>query len=79
MALIKCPECGRENVSDTAEACPGCGYGIRKHFEQEKQLRAAKEKQSKIEREKIVTPLISDNDKKIFRDETSRSSTLDSY
>lgn len=27
MALIKCPECGR-NVSDTAKACPGCGYGI---------------------------------------------------
>lgn len=28
MALIKCPECGRENVSDSAEACPDCGYGI---------------------------------------------------
>ncbi len=27
MALIKCPECGRE-VSDTAVACPGCGYPI---------------------------------------------------
>lgn len=26
MALIKCPECGRENVSDTANACPGCGF-----------------------------------------------------
>lgn len=24
MALIKCPECGRE-ISDTASACPGCG------------------------------------------------------
>lgn len=23
MALIKCPECGRE-ISDKAEACPGC-------------------------------------------------------
>ena len=33
MALIKCPECGRENVSDTAKACPGCGYGIREHFD----------------------------------------------
>lgn len=31
--LIKCPECGREGVSDKAEACPSCGYGIRKHFE----------------------------------------------
>ncbi|WP_455615774.1 zinc ribbon domain-containing protein [Eisenbergiella sp.] len=26
MALVKCPECGRERVSDTAEACPDCGY-----------------------------------------------------
>lgn len=25
MALIKCPECGRE-ISDKATACPGCGY-----------------------------------------------------
>ncbi len=33
MALIKCPECGRENVSDTAKACPGCGYGIKEHFD----------------------------------------------
>lgn len=30
MALIKCPECGRENVSDSAESCPNCGYRIRK-------------------------------------------------
>ena len=30
MALIKCPECGKE-VSDQAESCPNCGYGIRKN------------------------------------------------
>lgn len=29
MALIKCPECGRE-ISDQAESCPGCGYVINK-------------------------------------------------
>jgi len=28
MALIRCPECGRE-VSDRAEACPNCGYPLR--------------------------------------------------
>ena len=33
MALIKCPECGRENVSDMAEMCPSCGYGIKSHFD----------------------------------------------
>ena len=27
MALIKCPECGRQ-VSDRAIECPGCGYPI---------------------------------------------------
>ena len=25
MALINCPECGRQ-VSDSAPQCPGCGY-----------------------------------------------------
>lgn len=28
MALIKCPECGREKVSDKAICCPSCGYTI---------------------------------------------------
>lgn len=32
MALIKCPECGRENVSDTATSCPQCGFNISKYF-----------------------------------------------
>lgn len=27
MALINCPECGKE-ISDTAVSCPHCGYGI---------------------------------------------------
>ena len=29
MALIKCPECGKE-ISDQAEFCPHCGYPIKK-------------------------------------------------
>jgi len=28
MALISCPECGKE-ISDVARACPHCGYAIR--------------------------------------------------
>ena len=32
MALVKCPECGRENVSDSAESCPDCGFNIKDHF-----------------------------------------------
>lgn len=27
MALIKCPECGKE-ISDKASNCPSCGYPI---------------------------------------------------
>lgn len=30
MALIKCPECGNE-VSSVADACPKCGYPIKKY------------------------------------------------
>ena len=29
MALIKCPECGKE-ISDRAESCPNCAYPIAK-------------------------------------------------
>ena len=36
MALVNCPECGRENVSDTALACPSCGYPIGEHFKKTK-------------------------------------------
>lgn len=32
MALVKCPECGREKVSDSAIACPDCGFGIKEYF-----------------------------------------------
>lgn len=35
MALIKCPECGKE-VSDKADVCPSCGYPIKK-VEEKKQ------------------------------------------
>ena len=49
MALIKCPECGKENVSDSAESCPSCGYGIKQHFEKIKQ----KETEQKIQEQRI--------------------------
>lgn len=42
MALIKCPECGRENVSSTAESCPNCGFGIKAHFDKLEQQRIDK-------------------------------------
>lgn len=48
MALIKCPECGREKVSDSADMCPGCGYGIKAHYDkikQEEEERLAEERE----------------------------------
>lgn len=33
MALIVCPECGRDRVSSTAVACPECGFNIKTYFE----------------------------------------------
>lgn len=32
MALIKCPECGKE-ISDTVKNCPNCGYKMKKKSE----------------------------------------------
>lgn len=45
MALVKCPECGKE-VSDTANACPNCGYGVKAHFDKMKQDNYIKKNQS---------------------------------
>ena len=53
MALTKCPECGRENVSDKAEFCPACGYGIKAHYariEEEERQEQIKRKQEELER-----------------------------
>jgi hypothetical protein len=60
MALIKCPECGRENVSDTAKACPGCGYGIKDHFNK---IGAEVKKDTKVNKEEVAELQFSTNSK----------------
>ncbi len=35
MALIKCPECGRE-ISDKAEVCIGCGFPLKEYLSSER-------------------------------------------
>ena len=52
MALIKCPECGRENVSDTAISCPDCGFNVRKYVEEKKNEQLAREAEEKALMEK---------------------------
>lgn len=42
MALIKCPECGK-NISESAESCPNCGLNIKQYLLQQK-LNAQKQK-----------------------------------
>ena len=34
MALIKCPECGREGVSSFAKACPQCGFDVNEYYKE---------------------------------------------
>ena len=38
MALIKCPECGKE-ISDLAKSCPNCGFPIEGEFNSENYLK----------------------------------------
>lgn len=51
MALVKCPECGREKVSDSAEMCPDCGYAIKVYYDkvrqEEEEKRLAEEREQK--------------------------------
>lgn len=54
MALVKCPECGREKVSDSAEACPDCGYGIKVHYEKLRYEEEQKIIEEKRQKEKLA-------------------------
>lgn len=54
MALINCPECGREKISDSATACPGCGFNIEKWVQEcriKEQAALAKEQAEAREKE----------------------------
>ena len=60
MALIPCPECGRENVSNTTTSCPGCGYNINEHFKrlEERQQQQEKAKQEEENKKKEIENLM---------------------
>lgn len=52
MAMVQCPECGRE-ISEIADACPACGYPMAKKRAEESEKireRERKEKQEKDDR-----------------------------
>ena len=46
MALINCPECNKE-VSDKAEVCPHCGFGVAKYVERQEKIAKIKEEAEK--------------------------------
>lgn len=49
MALMKCPKCGRDGISNSATICFGCGYNLKDHFDQiRKQEQAEKERAQRI-------------------------------
>ncbi len=52
MALIDCPECGRE-VSNAADSCPHCGYPVKKYIEDMQKKRLEYERQQKKEKEQV--------------------------
>lgn len=63
MALIKCPECGKE-VSDTAENCPNCGYNMQKYLKSKR----IEEQQKKAEKELQERELKKQEKKKLYKE-----------
>lgn len=63
MALITCPECGREKVSNTAIACPSCGFAIREYFEKIEINKQEQENQEKNDKLHSLLEEIENNDK----------------
>jgi len=57
MALIKCPECGRD-ISDSAVSCPNCGHPINKDNKTVVQIDTAPNKRRKYRvRSLILAPI----------------------
>lgn len=61
MALIKCPECGKE-ISDKAEQCIHCGYPISKIREQEEQMQICKFNDTNTDISEIIEYLCPNNE-----------------
>ncbi|MBQ5316132.1 MAG: hypothetical protein J6I96_01105 [Oscillospiraceae bacterium] len=49
MALINCPECGKENISSSAVSCPNCGFDIRGWQQRIDNERIQKEKEERAQ------------------------------
>ena len=70
MSLVKCPECGRDNVSDSSESCPSCGYNVKRHFDSMKENARKQKIQEELKKEsdrmdELINMKIEDNAKNI--------------
>lgn len=70
-ALVRCPACGRERVSDCALACPECGFTIKAYYDKVKieekrkaQITAQIEAQKRIQEENVKRKIV--RKKKLF-------------
>lgn len=73
MALISCPKCGREDVSDSALSCPECGYNIKAHFEKLKEDEKNKKREETLIKEEERKKQKIENEKKIECPECRKS------
>ena len=55
MALMKCPECGRD-VSSSAASCPTCGYAIQEYIKKQEYDLEVKHLTKKIVHIQFVCP-----------------------
>lgn len=51
MALINCPECGRERVSSSADICPVCSFKISEWYEAEQKKATILQQKARLEEE----------------------------
>lgn len=68
MALVKCPECGREKVSDSAESCPNCGYAIKVYYDKLRQ----EEEKKRLEEEKQKQIIAAEEERKRLQEEREK-------
>ena len=86
MALINCPECQKE-VSDTALACPHCGFGVASYIQESKRIQQElaedkekqKQRQQNLERWQKVTQTIKSKFNKIIETQKSKPKLLNQY
>lgn len=68
MAITKCPECGCENVSNSTELCPDCGYDIKMYLDvlqiEKEQMKLAQSKKDDAYYQQVQAEVEKNRDEK---------------